>query len=165
MEINDAFQSQLDICHTNLKTGIDQLRYELATKGLSKTPAGTDIFIDQSIDLLSKETLQALNEIRASIYKPKEWEPVRTLLTQFIDGQCKWLADFLVNEWGQPSSQILNQINLVKSSIKNETSLYIDNQKIKLSKGEHLTKDLMKILIFGIAAGIVAFVLKLILSR
>lgn len=164
MEINDVFQSQLEMCKTNLKTGIDRIRYELATKGLSKTPVGTDIFIDQSIDLLSKETLQALNEIKALIYKPKEWNPIRTFLTQFIDEQCTWLADFLINNWGQPA-QVLNQINLVKSSLKNETNLYIDKQKIKLSQGKHLMKDLMKILIFGIAAGIVGFFLKIILSR
>lgn len=165
MKISDVFQSQLKTCETNLKTGIDRIRYELATKGLSKTPAGTDIFIDQSTDLLSKETLQTLDEIKAIIYKPKEWEPIRKLLTQFIDEQCKWLADFLVNDWKQPSPQILNQINLVKSSIKNENSLYIDKQKIKLSKGERLAKDLMKIIFFGIAAGTVGFLLKIIFSR
>ena len=165
MEVKESFESLLKTGETNLKTGIDQIRYELAKKGLSKTPSGADIYLDQCIDLLSNETFKALAEIREFIYKPKEWEPIRVLLNQFIEEQCNAIYDFLVNNWEQPSAQVLNQLNLVKSSVKQEHGIYIDRQKLKLSKGEHLTKDLMKILVFGLAAGIVAFLLKIILSR
>ncbi|MGE5604969.1 MAG: hypothetical protein ACM3YE_04670 [Bacteroidota bacterium] len=165
MEVKDSFESLLKKCETNLKTGIDQIRYELAKKGLSKTPSGADLYLDQCIDLLSTETRKALGEIRGLIYKPKEWEPIRATLNQFIEEQCDSFHDFLVNSWGQPSAQVLNQLNLVKSSVKQEHGIYIDRQKLKLSKGEHLTKDIVKILIFGLAAGIFAFLLKIILSH
>ena len=165
MEVKESFQSLLKMGETNLKTGIDQIRYDLACKGLSKTPAGADVYLDQSIDLLSNETLKALNEIKSLIYKPKEWEPIRALLNQFIEEQCEAFYDFLVNDWEQPSAQVLNQLALVKSSVKQENGLFIDRQKLKLSRGEHLMKDLIKILFFGMAAGIVGFLLKIILSR
>lgn len=165
MEVKDSFESLLKKCETNLKTGIEQIRYELAKKGLSKTPSGADIYLDQCIDLLSAETLKALGETRDLIYKPKEWGPIQALLNQFIDEQCEALSNFLINDWGQPSAQILNQLTLAKSSVKQEHGIYIDRQKLKLSKREHLTKDIVKILIFGLAAGIVAFLLEIILSR
>lgn len=164
MDVKDSFVSLLKKCETNLKAGSEQIRYELAKKALSKTPSGADIYLDQCIDLLSAETLKALVEIRGLIYKPKEWEPIRATLNQFIDEQCDSFHDFLVNDWGQPSAQVLNQLNLVKSSVKQEHGIYIDRQKLKLSKREHLTKDIVKILVFGLAAGIVAFLLKIILS-
>ena len=82
MEVRDSFQSLLKTSETNLKKGIEEIRYELARKNLSKTPSGADIYLDQCIDLLSKETLKALGEIRELIYKPKEWEPPH-LVTSF----------------------------------------------------------------------------------
>ena len=130
-----------------------------------KPHPGPTFYLDQCIDLLSTETLKALVEIREFIYKPKEWVPIQALLNQFIDEQCEALSNFLINDWGQPSAQILNQLTLVKSSVKQEHGIYIDRQKLKLSKREHLTKDIVKILIFGLAAGIVAFLLEIILSH
>lgn len=165
MEVKETFETLLKKSEANLKTGIDQIRYDLAMKGLSKTPSGADLYLDQCIDLLATETLKALAEIRGVIYKPKEWEPIRATLNRFIEEQCDSFHDFLVNGWGQSSDQVLNQLNLAKSSVKQEHGLYIDRHKIKLSKREHLTKDLVKILFFGLAAGIVAFLLKILLSR
>ncbi len=165
MEVKESFESLLKTGETNLKTGIDQIRYELAKKGLSKTPSGADIYLDQCIDLLSNEIHKALGEIKSLIYKPKEWEPIRALLNHFIEEQCEAFYDFLVNNWEQPSVQVLNQLTLVKSSVKQENGIFIDRQKLKLSRGEHLAKDIIKILVFGLAAGIVAFLLKVILSR
>ena len=165
MEVKETFETLLKKSETNLKTGIEQIRYEIAMKGLSKTPSGADLYLDQSIDLLANETLKALAEIREFVSKPKEWEPVRATLNRFIDEQCDSFHNFLVNDWGQSSDQILNQLNLVKSSVKQEQGMYIDRQKLKLSRRELLVKDMIKILLFGLAAGIVAFLLKIIFSR
>ena len=165
MEFMEAFETLLKKSEANLKKGIDQIRYELAMKGISKTPSGADLYLDQCIELLANETLKALAEIREFIGKPKEWELIRATLNRFIEEQCDSFHDFLVNSWGQSSDQILNQLNLVKSSVKQEHGMYIDRQKLKLSRREHLLKDLIKILIFGLAAGIVAFLLKIIFSR
>lgn len=165
MEAKEAFETLLKKNEANLKKGIDQIRYELAMKGLSKTPSGANLYLDQSIDLLTNETLKALAEVREFIANPKEWELIRATLNRFIDEQCDSFHDFLVNDWGQSSDQILNQLNLVKSSVKQEHGMYIDRQKLKLSKRELLFKDIVKILIFGLAAGIVAFLLEIILSH
>lgn len=165
MEVHENFQDLLKSAETDLKAGIDKIRYELALKKLSKTPAGADVYLEQSIDLLSIETLKVLNEVKALIYKSKEWESIRTSLNLFIDEQCIAFNNFLVSNWEQPATNISSQLGLLKSSILSESNTYIDRQKIKLSKGEHTLKDIMKILLSGLAAGLVGFLLKLFLSR
>lgn len=165
MDIQDNFKALLQKAESNLKAGIEQIRYDLALKNLTKSPSGADIFLDESIDLLSNETFKVLIEIKGDIYKPKEWEPIRHELKQFIETQSKLLFNFLTGNWEQPASQINNQLNLLKSLVLRELNAYIDGQKLKLSKGEHLTKDLLKIVCYGLAAGVVGFLLKFFLSR
>ncbi len=165
MEIKDSFQTLLKASETNIKTGIDQIRYELAQKGLSKTPAGADIYLERSIDLLANETYKVLIEIKAEIFKPKEWEPIRSALKQFIETNIDAIYDFLVNYWEQPAPPIASQLTLLKSSVLRENDIYIDRQKIKLSRGEQIIKDIIKIFGYGLAAGVVGFLIKFILSH
>ncbi len=164
MKIQEGFETQLQLAETNLKAGIDKIRYELAQKMLSKTPRGADIYLEQSIDLLSNETLNVLNEIKYLVFKSKEWEPIRISINKFIEEQCNLFSNFLINEWEQPASQVTNQLVLLKSSVLGENNTFIDRQKIKLSKGKHTLKDIVKILFYGVAAGLVGFLLKLLLS-
>lgn len=165
MEVHESFQTLLNLAETNLKTGIDKIRYELAQKSLSKTPRGADIYLEQSIDLLSGETLKVLNEVKYSIFKSKEWEPIRFSISKFIEEQCNLLYNFLVSDWGQSASQVTNQLILLKSSVLGESNNYIDRQKVKLSRGEHTLKDIIKILLYGLAAGLVGFLLMFFLSH
>lgn len=165
MEIRENFQALLKTAETDLKAGIDKIRYELAQKSLTKTPRGADIYLEQTIELLSSEALKVLNEIKYMVFKAKEWEPIRVSVNKFIDEQFDLFQNFLVNDWRQPASQITSQLILLKSSVLGESNAFIDRQKIKLSKGEHTVKDVLKILSYGIAAGIVGFLLKLILSQ
>ncbi len=165
MGIQENFQTLLISIEPNLKAGIDQIRYDLARKGLTKTPPGTEIYLEQSINLLTDEIFKALNEIKADIYKPKEWDLIRSSLNEFIEGECNAFLDFLVGNWEQPASQVAIQLNILKSSLLKECHTYIDRQKIKLSKGEQVSKDILKIVYYGLAAGIVGFLLKVILSR
>lgn len=165
MDINNNFNALLQKAESNLKTGIDQIRYDLARKNLTKSPSGVNIFLDESIDLLSDEAFKALNEIRGVIYKPKEWEPIRHALKHFIETQSGLISDFLTGSWEQPASQINKQLKLLKSIVVREINIYIDGQKLKLSKGAQIAKDLLKIFYYGLAAGIVGFLLKYFLSR
>lgn len=165
MEIQDSFNALLQKTEPNIKAGIDQIRYDLARKNLTKSPTGAEFFLEQSTDLLSNEIFKTLNEIKGDIYKPKEWERVRYTLKQFIEVQSTLFFNFLVGNWEQPASQINSQLNVLKSSILKETDSYIDRQKIKLSKGGQVSRDLIKICYYGLAAGIVGFLLKFFLSR
>jgi len=165
MDILNNFNALLQKAEPNLKTGIEHIRYDLARKSLTKSPSGTDIFLDESVDLLSNEIYSALNEIKGDIYKPKEWEPIRHAVKQFIETHFQLLFNFLTVNWEKPASQINTQIKLLQSSVLRETYAYIDYQKFKLSKGEHLFKDLLKLFFYGLAAGLVGFLLRLFLSR
>lgn len=165
MDILNNFNALLQKAESNLKTGVEQIRYELARKNLTKSPSGVDVFLDESIDLLSDEAFKTLNEIKGEIYKPKEWEPIRHALKQFIETQSNLLSDFLIGNWEQPAPQINKQIKLLKSLVVREINTYIDGRKLKLSKGAQLAKDLLKIFYYGLAAGIVGFLLKFFLSR
>jgi hypothetical protein len=165
MDILNNYNGLLQKAESNLKAGIEQIRYDLARKNLTKSPSGANIFLDESIDLLSDEAFKTLNEIKGEIYKPKEWEPIRHALKQFIETQSNLLSDFLIGNWEQPAPQINKQVKLLKSLVVREINTYIDGRKLKLSKGVQLAKDLLKIVYYGLAAGVVGFLLKFFLSR
>lgn len=165
MGIQDDFQTLLQTAETNLKADIDQIRYDLARKRFTKTPNGVELFLEQSADLLLNEISRALNEIKAQIYTVKEWEQIRVILGEFIETQYDSFLDFLVNNWEQPADQVNSHLLILKSSCYKESNLYIDRQKAKLSQGEQISKDILKIVYYGLAAGIVAFLIKFFLSR
>lgn len=165
MGLQDDFQTLLHSAETNLKAGIDQIRYELAHKGFTKTPNGTELFLEQGIDLLSNEIYGALTEIKVQIYTAKEWEQIRPILNKFIEAECNSFLDFLVNNWEQPATQVNSHLLTLQSFCYRESNIYIDRQKAKLSGGKQTVKDIVKIGCCGLAAGIVAFLIKFFLSR
>lgn len=165
MTILENLKTLTEKSEQNLKTGTEQIRYELARKVLTKTPSGAEQYLEQSAKLLTDEVLDILAEVRAFVSKPKEWELIRRSLNGFIDTQYDAFYDFLVNNWQQPSSQVTSQLLSLKASILRESHSYIDRQKIKLSKGEQLLSDMVKIFYCGLAAGIVGFLIRLLFSR
>jgi len=165
MTILENLKTLTDKSEQNLKTGIDQIRYELARKGLTKTPSGAEQYMVQSAKLLTDEVLDILAEVRSFISKPKEWELIRHSINGFIDAQYDAFYSFLVDNWQQSSSQVTSQLLSLKASVLRESHSYIDRQKIKLSKGEQLAKDMVKIFYCGLAAGIVGFLIRLLFSR
>ncbi|NLY76255.1 MAG: hypothetical protein GX075_13310 [Firmicutes bacterium] len=165
MTILENLKTLTEKSEQNLKTGTEQIRYELARKGLTKTPSGAEQYLEQSVKLLTNEVLDILAEVRSFISKPKEWELIRSSMNGFIDTQYDAFYDFLVNNWQQPSSQVTSQLLSLKASILRESHSYIDRQKIKLSKGEQLLNDMVKIFYCGLAAGIVGFLIRLLFSR